>query len=505
MELVSKSLLGHSSKNIAGYNKVKNFERLLEVFNNGSADSEKDFLVDAFVPSEDFDDIISFPSKTCRLLIGNKGSGKSALLEYIDLNCHKNNIYSLYLTPDEVLEEDFDEQVSIAMITKKLQKSIVRAIAVKMGENLHGLLNDQDNELFRAAVENGTIDDGMFNKLVHILAPIGTALTEINFNDMSYTTESTTNSFMRAINANLDKREKLFYVLFDDIDQISSASNNNYYDVIWGTILAMQKIATKLPNIRPIITLRTEVWRNVINDANGNRDQIDHIRPMIRNINPGADDIRKILQKRILHCVDDTENIKMAYSVFFEGERCKLPRTKQSRTWEDFLVTSSRERPRDTVQLVQHLANKANKANKNKIGDDEVESTASDYSNERFNDIVSENKDICGEIETIIRSFADLDFELDAQAVLVHLKKVPSYASIRIQKEVMHQDNTEDALKIWHLLYNIEFLTPCIVDNTKISLCRYVRPSEDTTWVSWSRCNDMQKYVWDIHPCYRVF
>ena len=109
VELVSKSLLGHSSKNIAGYNKVKNFERLLEVFNNGSADSEKDFLVDAFVPSEDFDDIISFPSKTCRLLIGNKGSGKSALLEYIDLNCHKNNIYSLYLTPDEVLEENFDE------------------------------------------------------------------------------------------------------------------------------------------------------------------------------------------------------------------------------------------------------------------------------------------------------------------------------------------------------------------------------------------------------------
>ena len=122
MELVSKSLLGHSSKNIAGYNKVKNFERLLEVFNNGSADSEKDFLVDAFVPSEDFDDIISFPSKTCRLLIGNKGSGKSALLEYIDLNCHKNNIYSLYLTPDEVLEEDFDEQVSIAMITKETPK-----------------------------------------------------------------------------------------------------------------------------------------------------------------------------------------------------------------------------------------------------------------------------------------------------------------------------------------------------------------------------------------------
>lgn len=229
--------------------------------------------------------------------------------------------------------------------------------------------------------------------------------------------------------------------------------------------------------------LRTEVWRNVINDSNGNRDQIDHIRPMIRNINPNADDIRKILQKRILHCVDDKMDIKSAYQEFFEGERCKLPRSKQDRTWEDFLVTSSRERPRDTVQLVQHLANMAKKAKKDKIGSDEVESTASAYSQERFSDIVAENKDICSQIETIIRSFVDLNFELEAR-VLVQLKKVPSYTSIKIQKRTMQPDNQEDALRIWHLLYNIEFLTPRIVDNTRTSLCRYIRPSEDTTLVS---------------------
>ena len=482
-----------------------NIEKLLEFFNNGSADSERDFLVDVFVPSEDFDDIISFPSKTCRLLIGNKGSGKSALLEYIDLNCHKNDIFSIYLTPDEILEEDFDEQVSVAMITKKLQRSIVRAIAIKMGEGLHGLLNEQDYALFSTAVESGNIDDGVFNKLLKILAPIGTALTDINFKEMLQKNEYTSNYFIKAINDNLNRKEKLFYVLVDDVDQISSVANSNYYDVIWGTLLAIQKIATKLPNIRPIITLRTEVWRNVINDSNGNRDQIDHIRSMIRNINPAADDIRKILRKRILYCVEGKKDIKSAYQVFFEGERCKLPRTNQDRTWEDFLVTSSRERPRDTVQLVQHLANKAKKANKDKIGNDEVESTASTYSHERFSDIVAENKDICDQIETIIRSFVNVDFELQAKEVLEHLKKVPSYTSIKIQKRVLQPGNQKDALEIWHLLYNIEFLTPRVVDNTRASLCRYIRPSEDTTLVSWSRWNDMQRYVWDVHPCYRVF
>ena len=89
--------------------------------------------------------------------------------------------------------------------------------------------------------------------------------------------------------------------------------------------------------------------------------------------------------------------------------------------------------------------------------------------------------------------------------MLEHLKKVPSRTSIKIQKKILQPDNQDDALLIWQMLYNIEFLTPRIVDNTRASLYRYVRPSEDETLVTWSRWNDMQKYIWDIHPCYRVF
>ena len=370
---------------------------------------------------------------------------------------------------------------------------------------MHGLLNEKDNALFSVAIENGNIDDGTFNKLLKILSPVGTALTDIDIPKLIQKPQYTNNYFIRAINDNLDKHNKMFYVLFDDIDQISSISNKNYYDVIWGTILAIQKIATKLSNIRPIITLRTEVWRNVMKDSNGNRDQIDHIRPMICTINPTSDDIRKILQKRLSHCVDSTSTISEAYATFFEGSKCKLPRTKEERSWENFLVTSSRERPRDTVQLVQHLANKAKKVHKDKIGNDEVESTASAYSKERVSDLVSENRDLCEQIETIIRSFINLNFELQAKEVLEHLKKVPSRTSIKIQKKILQPDNQDDALLIWQMLYNIEFLTPRIVDNTRASLYRYVRPSEDETLVTWSRWNDMQKYIWDIHPCYRVF
>ena len=254
------------------------------------------------------------------------------------------------------MEEDFDEQVSVAMITKKLQRSIVNTIAAKIGENLKGLLSEEDNALLTSAIEAGSVSEGIFDKVVRVLTPIGTALTDIDFQSMLEKPEYSENYFIRAINNNLYKQEKLFYVLFDDIDQISSISNQNYYDVIWGTILAIQKVATKLPNIRPIITLRTEVWRNVTNSSNGNRDQIDHIRPIM-------------------------------------------------------------------------------------------------------------------------------------------LKRLPSITSIKMQKTVLHTDNQEDAFKIWHLLYNIEFLTPRIADNTKETQYRYIRPSEDTTLIMVSRWNDIQRYL----------
>lgn len=99
----------------------------------------------------------------------------------------------------------------------------------------------------------------------------------------------------------------------------------------------------------------------------------------------------------------------------------------------------------------------------------------------------------------------DLDFELDANTLLEHLKRVPSYASIKIQKDILQPDNEDDAFKIWRLVYNIEFLTPKVADNTKKSQYRYVRPFEDNSLVSMSRWNDIQKHIWDIHPCYRVF
>lgn len=65
------------------------------------------------------------------------------------------------MTRDEILEEDFDEQVSVAIITKKLQRSIVRAIAIN--EIKCTRKDHSENKLFRELGE-----DAFFYALVKI-------------------------------------------------------------------------------------------------------------------------------------------------------------------------------------------------------------------------------------------------------------------------------------------------------------------------------------------------
>lgn len=66
---------------------------------------------------------------------------------------------------------------------------------------MHGLLNEKDNALFSVAIENGNIDDGTFNKLLKILSPVGTALTDIDIPKLIQKPQYTNNYFIRAINS----------------------------------------------------------------------------------------------------------------------------------------------------------------------------------------------------------------------------------------------------------------------------------------------------------------
>ena len=481
-------------------------EIMQQYFSTGSATQEKNFIADVFVINENFEDIIMPASRSIRLLVGSKGSGKSALLEYLYQRCLAEEIPAISLSPIDIEIEDISGDAANFVLVQKIYKALVREIAIKIGSGLGGAITDEQESLVKEAVDAGVRQPQTIDSLLRILSPIGKAISNIDFDKMLPELKTSTRVNVSAINNTLPQQGKIFYVLFDDIDLFGNAGSKNYIDTIWCAILAFKTLAERLPNIRTIVTLRNEIWRQIRDNRQNARDQVDHVRPMIRYLLPTTTDMKKILNRRLEYCKSflDTK-IEDNYAPFFENSACKMPSSDEKRLWEDYLVISSRERPRDTVQLVQHLVSHALRNGRNRINDVDVEETALLYSSERVDDLVNESADLCPQLEIVIRSFTSVDFQASAEDVKTLLLGIPGKGRIVISGKALSAGNMDDMFKLWKILYDIEFLTPRAKDVTQPKGFTHIRPSTDSTLVSSARWNDMQKYIWEIHPCYRSY
>lgn len=485
---------------------LDNIGVLKKYFPAGRAETEKDFIKDIFVLPEEFYRIITPDTRCIRILVGNKGSGKSSLMEYLLQKSSESSIPALLLKPDDIITTNYGNDSSVAIIKRSLYDVLVGAIASKVGESLKGYVSDENVALIDKAVGEGKISQGTIGRLIDIIAPIGKGITRIDFKAMLPQYAKTNDNYLRLVNGVLEKDNETFYVLIDDTDQICLPTQKNYLEVIWSFILAIQKIAETLPNVKPIVSLRSEIWRRLEQDNHGARDQVDHFRSMVQFLNPNEENMRKILQRRLDFCKEELNAVYSSrYEPFFEGKDCKLPRTNQRRTWEDYLVTASRFRPRDTVQLVNKLAAEALNSDKELIDDSDVENTALSYSQERVNDLVNENEYLCPQLDVIIKSFYKVDFELQASELLTHLTNLPGTCRIEIKRNIVRHESEDDAFVIWKLLRDIEFFAPRLSDGRETRGFTHLRPNEDIALIGKSRWNDMNKYTWEIHPCYRAY
>ena len=480
---------------------------LQKYFSSGSAAQEKSFLSDVFVINENYQEIILPAENSIRLLVGSKGSGKSALLEYLRQKCEIEQIPVLSLSPIDIDISGVNTDVSSSTLIQTIYSALVKEIAVKIGSGLGGAITSEQKSMVVAAVDAGARQQTHTDSLLQVLMPIGKAVSQIDFEKMLPHYNTSTRTLVSAINYTLPKDGKIFYILFDDIDLFGNPGSPRYIDTIWCAILAFKILAERLPNIRTIVTLRNEIWRRIQNGRQNARDQVDHIRSMVRTLLPTTAEMKKILKRRLTYCKNllPKSSSKNCYSPFFEGSDCKVPSSNERRLWEDYLVTASRERPRDTVQLVQHLVTHAIQSEHNAINDNDVEQTALQYSQERFDDLINENADLCPQLETVIRAFSSISFQSSANDIKDFLLGIPGRGAITIAGKALQSGNMEDMFRLWRILFEIEFLTPRTKDNTQRKGYSHIRPSSDSTLVSAQRWNDMQKFIWEVHPCYRSF
>ena len=484
---------------------MNNLKFLKKYFIAATAESENTFLDEVFVTSEDFYNIIEPIPGTMRILVGNKGSGKSALLERLLKRAVNDQVPAIRITPTDLNELDFEEKISPAKIISIVKASVIKHIAIKFGETKKGFMSEEDARFFREAQKNGTAQTTGIDRFCNMIRSIGKEVIDIDFNAIC-NSDSNAMNMKSSVKKHLDNNQKVFYVLLDDIDQIASIERTDRNDIIWGVLLAMFSIAQELPNVFPIITVRTEIWRQLTID-NGNRDKYDQIRNMIYPLKPTREDMIKIVKKRLLYCVkNDIGEAVTAdpYPYFFEGADCKLPSSNQRRTWDDYFISSSRGNPRDIIQLVNHLIVYAIENQRNQINDMDVENTALIYSEERVRDLISQNQDFCTGLDHIIRSFSQEEkFDFSSEEIKVHLSNAFGGGNVTINRKTLHSNDSDDIFTLWDTLNNIGFLNAQTVDNRQTKFYSFL--PYDKYLIRQSRCNDMQKYTWHIHPCYRSY
>nr|WP_320015479.1 hypothetical protein [uncultured Desulfobacter sp.] len=495
---------------------MKGLDILSKYFGSGTAETETSFLDKAFVTQKDFLSIISLLPASPRILVGKKGSGKSAFLRFFKSQMIEGNVPVLMLRPKDIqLEINDASDTSLGYLTRVAERALLKAIGVQLGKDIKGLLlKDSDKKLFQVARDEGYQNEDTVQKILSILAPIGQSISKVDFSKIATSTHGINGQdIQNAIKSTLTDSNRFFYLLIDDTDQLVSPDKSNQLNRIWAFLLATRSIMEECENIKCIITLRNEIWKRLGRNEAGQRDQVDHFRTFVHLLNPDENAVRKIIDKRIkLACKEYKGKVyQEPYGPFFDSQRVTIPTTEHvKRYWVDFIVKSSRERPRDGIQLVSMLSKNATKNNNSKIQSSDATSIFDTYSEQRVDDLKREVDEECPEIKEIVRSFASIDynagaFTLDPNSAYTHLQKLPNSFSIKLFGQTLNSESKTDIFSLWRFLHEIGFLNARISDDRMKDGYRHISVDDDPDLVSIARWNDMQKIAWEVHPAYRSY
>lgn len=484
-------------------------DTLKKYFPTGTTEGDRALLDRIFIAPEQLPEVLASPTGSPRLLVGNKGVGKTAILEWLFAAAKKKQIPTIFLRPDDLDLTQIASANDVASVKRGMYECFLDAVATAIGQKLSGFLTGSAAQLYKESVAKGAREEDWMAKLLTLLSKLSVPVTQIDAKQLAAELSKQTLSKERlaeVIQTYLLSEKSLFLILIDDTDQVASLDDPQHLNRLWGLLLAVRKLTSTSPNIKCVVTLRTEVWMRLLRNERGQRDQIDHFRPLVMFLRAPEKLIKSILKKRLM-LAGNEDGYRGAQPMlhFFEGEWMTLPTSEERRSWEQFLLKSSRERPRDMIQLVNHLAGSAKARTSELIGSKDAEIAMESYSKERAEDLAIEMGFDCPAFLDVIRSFVDLDFETDFETIRQHLRSIPSRFSLKIGSRMIKPDNDEDAILILSLLHESGFINARVTDSRQREKYRHVGFLDDPHLVRNSRWNELQGARWEVHPAFRTY
>lgn len=486
-----------------------NLAEIINWFPSGTAEGEKAILDRVFVYVDEFSNIMAPPPGNPYLLIGAKGSGKSAIINFAIKTLSQQNVPAIILTPSDFDSMSFGENSSTGDMRRSFASAIMSAIVAKLAEESTGWFDGDRAILYNQAVDAKIRSPDFVGRMGKFLAEISKPLIKVDFNAaFPHLTSVTKRELAQAVERALDK--KSFYLFIDDTDQVANPDKPGQLNRMWSLILAVRQIASDIPELRAIISLRTEVWERLKSDPAGQRDQTDHFDSLKVILRSGRAHVGNIVDRRLSLAAEQLGKSGQLYRPFFDGEDARAPYSEDRRTWRDLIAVRSRNRPRDAIHLVNALAKRADLDKVDLINEETFRSVMPVHSERIAKDFAKEVSLECSEALEILRSFATVKFDsgaftMSAQQALQHFSGLPNRFSIKLYGIALRPGRETDVLELWRFFYLAGVLNARVSDSTEKDGYRHLDPERDTTLVSKSRWNDVQKYLWEVNTVYRDY
>lgn len=487
---------------------MSKLDYLLKYVRTGTAEGDRSFLGDIFIAPSQFTQLCAIEPGGMRVLVGNKGIGKSAVVEWIDKVAKTKKLPCLLIRPDNISSKDIPTSPDIGSLKRYYYEVLLRTVAAQIGSQLKGMLKGDAAKLHNEARQQGLAEEDFIQKSLQLISAVSLPAAKINGEQLAKELAGTNSphQLIKAINSELLSSSNVFYLLIDDTDQLAAPDQPAHLNRIWALMLAVRRLTGECSAVRAIVSLRSSVWTRLTSESQGQRDQTDHMRGLM--IPLLADDklMQGIIRRRLEQAARDAGQTKVdPYTVFFNGTTMTLPTSDERRSWDSFISKSARERPRDAIQLMKNMVDAAKKGNEPLIGSKEAGNAMKVYSSERVDDVVNEFSLDCKNIREIINTFAEFDFESDFERLRRHLQTVPSVASIQIRGSQLRPDSDEDAISILRLLHETGFINPRVVDNSMPRGFRHILFHDDSNFVKLANWNSMQGARWEVHPAFRTY
>ncbi|OGW44389.1 MAG: hypothetical protein A2X57_07125 [Nitrospirae bacterium GWD2_57_8] len=483
---------------------------LVGYFPTGTTEGERHILRKAFVQTEEYTDLITPPPHSPRIIIGKKGSGKSAIIDFSMTLFSRTHVPAVLIKPMDISLGAIPEGAAVGEITRAALSELTKATASVLGASLSGLISESDKKLYDEAIKKGLAEKDTVGKLSRLLPKLAKSYTSVDLSALLPEADDVTiERLERAIKDNLSQSAQGFYIFIDDTDQVAAPDRPGHLNRIWGFLLAARELCSRIAQVRCIISLREEVWRRLTSDKAGQRDQTDHFQGLTRHLNPTREHISNIVNRRLaLAATDIGIEAPNPWPLFFEGDSPKIPTSDERSNWSDLIVVRSRERPRDAVQMINKLAQRAIADDRGTINEQDFSIEMIEFSKQRAALLAQEAEYECPQLDEIIRTFANIkydhgSFKATSETIRRHFQSIEGSFGITLYGHTMNMSKEDDLLQVWRYCYDVGFLNARVADTRQKDGYRHIYPHEDPNLVSKARWNDMQATVWEIGPAYR--